>query len=531
MSKKGRPHNYDRIKRDIEKSRQTTALPKKHWQWGGDTPVPTFRAGMMEDAARLKAAMGNKDYHINVRTDEDSKHDSDKTSWEKQTVDWTHGPKPTVIQNAAPDARQVAVQFYLATLGACVSGGILFHAVSNNPQLPFPENAEPRSIISEAVRQSAAIWERDQGKTYSEKERGQVREILAQYMVSLFFSKLKDARIFQFKNYDFEKLYHLADVSTVTAAGYTWQPTGHPLKNKDEADHVTTQTIKDGAAMPFPEKLPFTNCYLAWGTGAQVPLAVRFMYDIDPDISAVAMGTLLSDDGWAYTIVLKGNKDSVTFAVDTRTGLMQGVRPMVILERIGYTPDQIPEKSDHKQLLNPGWCLPFALTPWIVAYAIEAIERNSDSLTVMAHTLKERLAVKGLSKRTNQKFLPAPYYVVTIQPTTYTEIEQRVVSKPKEWSHQWDVSGHWAHRIYTGTLPIDPKLLAKLQKRGYEIIHALHGPSADAVAFLDRRRIPRPRGNQWLAYLKFRRNAYTKGPKDKPYIPSVRRLKGGLPEF
>ena len=81
-----------------------------------------------------------------------------------------------------------------------------------------------------------------------------------------------------------------------------------------------------------------------------------------------------------------------------------------------------------------------------------------------------------------------------------------------------------------GTLPLDPKHVFKLTKRRYEIFHALHRPSAEVLTILTMRRVLPPREGEWVALLKSYKKAYIKGPKDKPYIPSLHRLKGGVPE-
>ena len=50
------------------------------------------------------------------------------------------------------------------------------------------------------------------------------------------------------------------------------------------------------------------------------------------------------------------------------------------------------------------------------------------------------------------------------------------------------------------------------------------------MAFLQRRRVAQPAAGEWLAYMKFRREAFIKGPVDKPYLPSIHMLRGGVPE-
>ena len=448
------------------------------------------------------------------------------------------------------EVRKLAVQFYLGLLTACVNPEqtkIYLRAVCNNVHAEWPECIEVQSIIENSVHASEedfGQWLVEEGKPRrnpTPKEREEMRGLLNRYMATMFFTHLREAKIFQFKDRDYLRLYHLADVYTTTAAGYRWKPNFAGLARRAELEKVGKLTCVEGAQLAFPEKLPFSSVYLAWGNGAESPMVQRVLYGLAQDGKGyvvddgrlhLIMGTLLSDDGWAWTIAFSTSIQKQDIGNVWTDG--HGT-PIIILERVGEVTDDYskPEEKihagEHRRMLNPGWTLPYALTPWIVNNAIAAIQANDTVRKLMPGLLSEKLKINTINKRTGTKFLPPPYYAVIIKPNTYTEIEKKVISQAREWSHRWDVIGHYAHRIMEGDVPIDPKLYAQLTKRGYEFFHSLHKPSGDALAFFMRQRIYLREG-RWLAYLKFYRKAYVKGPENKPYVPSVHRLKGGVPE-
>lgn len=459
----------------------------------------------------------------------------EEESWTRRTLEKGETSRWEVLREENPDPRQVAVQFYLSMLASCVSDGINLQAASNQFGQPYPQCAQHWPIAHMAVHN----MEHSASEPLDDDDKKTLTEMLNTYIGRMFFRQLKAARIFQFKQRDFGAVYHLADMHVTNACGYKWVPGDRkPNVPEEEARRVAEYTVEEGLKVPFPEKLPFSSCYLAWGTGV-VPSRVQcFQYGLDPNNLNLIMGTLIDELGWAFTIVLKGKADTVGFAISHDQRILGGMRALVILERIGESVHAHEQhvhidgtKGDHERMLNAGWVLPYSLAPWMIVYAIDSVDHNDSLIRVQPGLLKERMRFMQFSKRTKQRFVPAPYYTVLIQPTTYDEIETRIKSRPKAWSHQWDVRGHYGHKVMRGTLPIDPKLIHQLHKRKYEIFHALNRPHGEALALLMRKRVMPPREGEWLAYLKFHRDAFIKGPKDKPYIPSVHKLKRGLPEI
>lgn len=433
------------------------------------------------------------------------------------------------------DPRPVVAQFYLAILKALVSGDVQIQAACNFIGAPYPKCVQHGSIIHESAHQ----FEKARGERFTPRQLEQFVTSLNLYIGQVFYGAMRDARIFQFKEADYWRLYHIADVVTTIGAGYKWAPRdpNNPFKDAPDEEIARTAefTVKEGANLPFPEKVPFRACYMAWGTGV-VPSVVQCQqYGLDVHRFQLVMGTVITAEGWVFTIVLKGNKDTVGFAIGRDGNILGGMQPIVVVERVGnHTHHQEVKGHGHDeviiqdQMMSPGWSQPYDLVPWMVVRVIEIIERNDSLAKVQPGNIKERMQFRAVAKRTGQSFVPPPYYTVLIQPTTYKEVETAAKKQAREWSHQWDVIGHYGHKIRRGFLPIDPKLVKKLEKRKYEIFHALHPLKFNVVEYLEKHREPLLREGEWLAFLEFWRDNYIKGPADKPYIPSVHKLKGGL---
>ncbi len=120
------------------------------------------------------------------------------------------------------------------------------------------------------------------------------------------------------------------------------------------------------------------------------------------------------------------------------------------------------------------------------------------------------------------KIKPLDYYTVTLQ--------SRIVhsSKPSsesqtERQYAYDVRGHHAHRILTGSLPIDPKIENYLKKDSrrkifYSIVE-LDDDSRDLL--LDRNIIVKE--GEWVSILKYWISDHIANSKDgkNPYVPSI----------
>lgn len=435
--------------------------------------------------------------------------------------------------------RTVTLQYYHSLLASCIAGRTNIVLGANDVHAEFPDCVKVDSIVHASVHHINEILAKAGASHLTEKETGTFMRLVNEELSRTFFTLLREARLFQFRERDYLRLYKMADVFTTTAVGYKWTPADpeHPFKKAPLAERKKTAeyTCVEGIKVPFPEKLPFDSCYFAWGAGVPPTESQCSMWGFDPSMVNLIMGTLVTDGGWVFTLTLKGRGQSVSI------GDKVEMAHTVILERIGdRTSDQfkfhverVGDVVTDKDfgVMGPGWTLPYGFVPWMVAYTITLIDRMASLTKVSPHTLHERLLFKALSKRSGTRFLPPPYYPVIIAPAVYEEVEKKIESQAREWSHRWDVRAHYGHKVMRGTLPLDPKVVAKLTKRKYVLYHALNRPSAELLTLLTMRRVLPPREGEWIAHLKFHRKAYIKGPADKPYVPSLHRVRGGVPEI
>lgn len=443
----------------------------------------------------------------------------------------------SVQQGTVPD-RQVALQFYHSLLAATIDGAAKVVLSANHTGEEYPQCINVGSITHAAIHEINDRLAKSEAAPLTQKETGQFMQLVNEEVSRTFFALLREARLFQFRERDYKRLYKMAQVHTSNAVGYQWTAPDPDEPEKkvsfEERKAVCEYTCKEGILVPFPEKTPFDSCYFAWGQGI-VPSKIQCgLWGFDPEKHNLLLATLISSDGWVFSLALRGTE------AHWSVGDKIEMEPTVILERIGvrggeqfhFNVDRLGKKPDNSDIgvMQPGWTLPYGLVPWVVAYTISLIQRYGSLTKASAHTFTERRIFKTLSKRHGQKFLPPPYYPVLIQPSVYEEFEKKIESQAREWSHRWDVIGHYAYKVARGTLPLDPKVVYKLTKRRYEIFHALHRPSAEVLTILTMRRVLPPREGEWVALLKSYKKAYIKGPKDKPYIPSLHRLKGGVPE-
>lgn len=442
----------------------------------------------------------------------------------------------SVQQGTVPD-RAVALQFYHALLAATIDGAAKIVLAANHTGFEYPQCINVGSIIHSAIHEINDRLAASGAAPLTEKETRQFNQLVNEEVSRTFFGLLREARLFQFRERDYKHLYKMAQVHTANAAGYEWTAPDRDTVEVpfEERKAVGEYTCKEGVLVPFPEKTPFDSCYFAWGQGIKPSKIQCRLWGFDPDAQNLLLATLISSDGWVFSLALRGTEKA-----PWSVGQKIEMEPTVILERIGnrggeqfkFNVSRVGKQPDDHNIdiMNPGWTLPFGLVPWVVAYTITLIQRYGSLTKVSPHTFKERLLFKTLTKRTGHKYLPPPYYPVIIQPSVYEEFEKKIESQAREWSHRWDVIGHYAYKVARGTLPLDPKHVYKLTKRRYEIFHALHRPSAEVLTILTMRRVMPPREGEWVALLKSYKKAYIKGPKDKPYIPSLHRLKGGVPE-
>ena len=120
------------------------------------------------------------------------------------------------------------------------------------------------------------------------------------------------------------------------------------------------------------------------------------------------------------------------------------------------------------------------------------------------------------------KVKPLEYYTVSLQ--------SRIISSSKnssesqvERQYAYDVRGHNAYRILTGSIPIDPKIENYLKKdERRKIFYSSNELDDDSRELLLKRNIF-IKENEWVSILKYWVEGYVANSKDgkNPYIPSI----------
>jgi hypothetical protein len=326
--------------------------------------------------------------------------------------------------------------------------------------------------------------------------------------------------VFEFSAKDYVEMHAVADEYTVRkVAKLDWpidkgDTGGYPASNnlnnipEDEMLVFQKKVFKATVNVPFPENLPFQSMYLAWGSGVslnqgQFEISTATTWWDETQTCRIA-ATVVLESGHVYGLYVREGCAKDKHVV---------VEPLILVER---TPEL-------------GWMNPMSLTPWVITQTIEAIN-ECDTLIAAKQALSTRLDFKRISKRVHKRIAPPPFYPVYMKQLT---MEQRTVTLGQrhiEWSHRWDVRGHWVIKMYRGPIPIEPNLQAKLTQYGYSFFHSMNPIDAESLGILVKRGLAGPEEGEWMAIKKTWRQEFVKGPADKPYIPSTHILKATRPD-
>ncbi len=283
----------------------------------------------------------------------------------------------------------------------------------------------------------------------------------------------------------------------------------------EDSEKMVTAYEDHGVRWPFPDPLPFDSCFFCFGRRLNLAYSPTALHTrVRPaDLAKLGvrsiylLGYLLAWEGdvpFVFTALQFGDGDGTK-------GLGGGGDVSVVGLVRTY------EDSE--------WAQPMSLDPWILTMLVKAVNDHKQIVEGHTPTLSTRMARKQLSKGHKQLLpLPSPFYMVNLKDELIVNPEtahRKTSGRPVEWSHRWDVRGHECVRIERGELPVDPKEVARLKKRGYRIYEGMSLTAEDAQRLLKRNvRAPGPR--EWIAVLSYWRDATIKGPEDKPYIPAAR---------
>ncbi len=261
---------------------------------------------------------------------------------------------------------------------------------------------------------------------------------------------------------------------------------------------------------PFPDPLPFDSVFLSYGRALRIDdspaivgrvrmAALRAMHGLHVHLYGHLL-TVIGDRPCAFTLTGFATPDGKR--VDGDIGV------------IG-TYNAVPGSS--------GWDQPMTMDPWVLSALVRAINATKTAIESRPAGLGARLDRARASKAAGEMMpLPSPYYLVRLKDAVIDEAILALPRPPRDWSHRWDVRGHECVRVARGKLPLAPKDKAKLEQRGYRIYEDVRSVTGEDAERLRIRGLRRGEPDEWVAVLSYWRDAFVKGPKDRPYVPAVR---------
>lgn len=281
----------------------------------------------------------------------------------------------------------------------------------------------------------------------------------------------------------------------------------HGREAEADAEKMVSVYEDYGFQWPFPDPLPFDSCFFAYGQKLNLTLSPTSLYTRfrrrehealgEPDV--YLLGHLLAWEGdipFIFTLLDLHGPDG---------------RAVAIIRAFG----------------DGEWNQPMSLDPWILTMLIRTVNEHKSIIQDYSPSLANRLDRKQLSKRQPTKQflpLPSPFYMVNLKDELIEKPKSNRPSlpgRPVEWAHRWDVRGHECVRIERGELPLTDKDRARLKKRDYRIYEGM-SLSADDAGRLLKRGVRAPGPREWIAVLSYWREAFVKGPADRPYVPAAR---------
>jgi hypothetical protein len=320
------------------------------------------------------------------------------------------------------------------------------------------------------------------------------------------YALLRDARIYELTVADLtEHLLPAAQAYLATCTGF--DPTDYPVL-REAARSLTAQ-------VPMPGPLPFPVIYVGWGEGGALlddEGRVKF------EGSDRLVGTLLAESGEIIDYCLTESPAGKIGEKFATLYLRKSIQ--------GWTTHQ----DDNTGLTGNDYCD----TPWIFTLLIAALNDKQTIVLRQEKTpLRERLQFEKASKKARQRFLPRPYYTVTIQEQLVQDHARKLprLVIPREWSHRFDRDAHYRHYVRRGPLPLGDRKRRDLTEAGFDIFTDPSQVTGEAMAILMRRGVPQMKADEWLATKKTHVDAQLQIPHnrlDLPYVPAVRKPEGPL---
>lgn len=319
---------------------------------------------------------------------------------------------------------------------------------------------------------------------------------------ALIWARLNSARIFEIPVRLVEILYHEVDLYICREAGVDWVPPSDvSMLSEGEARHYlrTMKHLRQDVELP---QLPFECIYL--GFTQPVMIHNKELYSLPDHVT----------EAWMFGFVVT-NHEAFTL-IETRSpshGVNRGIVALC-------------------EMMDGSWATPYALTstPWLVGWIIEWINDHQTVIEEATRSFDYRRKFKKESAKLIKKPIPPPFYTVHMKDQQIDEEEwlerfrRRLDSKIRQApQHQYDVRGHRVVRYQRGLLPLDPRLEKQLRHDPRRKIFITDKVDSETAAQLAKRRVLPKRVDEWMAVLIYWKHDHRRGPKDGPYIPSVRK--------
>lgn len=368
--------------------------------------------------------------------------------------------------------------------------------------------ASTKSVVERflGMREKVETFHR-KAETLHRKEKDSIQDREKEYR-DTFLQGLRQARIFEIPAELYLSFYHQADkYTTEQIAGFEWESNTDPDKEWSE-DRMTSlefvQCVNEaGTHLELPEKRPFDTFYFGYNPP---PVVQPPMYSI-------------------YSLLDHEQKGVIHTHVEVIGHLVLSDLVFTCLElrysngRHAYS--YLVERNKHE------WLMPYTLAPWILSALIDWINDHQTVMQDNTRLSSYRRDVRKFTKEFHlQRDAPPPYYTVYMRDLVINKSVRKTFTarfkKIIDWSHRWEVRGHYMVRIKRGTAPLDAKLEKVLRKRKYQI-YTEENPPFDVWQKLEARGVSPKKANEWLAVLVSFRKDFVKGPEDKPLVPSVRK--------
>ncbi len=354
-----------------------------------------------------------------------------------------------------------------------------------------------------------------------------LRDDQATQYARAIYSALTRARLFCIRPERFIITHSIADrFTTERLAGLDWKPYDGSPETERDTEALIGAYAAHGPTWPFPELLPFDSMFLSYGRRLDLAAnGVTIWGRISPDM----LQNFTSYDGdepsvylYGHLIWIEGETHRVFCCMSVET---HGPSPMSP-EPKRFPPGFIEVYGQGQDGREEQWMQPASLDPWILNMLVRDVNEHKSVSQAWTQTLAQRMDRKKLGKKLKTVLpLPEPFYLVPLKDELIEPPEYRSnakVSAMVEWSHRWDVRGHEMVRILRGNLPLSPEDAAKLRKRGYRLyLEGRITDPADEERVL-KRGVRGPGVNEWIGILSSWRDAFVKGPADKPYVPGAR---------